>query len=70
MHRLAALDKEKDAVFEELKQSKIELKKEFKVLNNTSIKNDLKCLRYKISDKVKGVKHTNFEIKQIVSNKE
>ena len=70
MHRLTALDKEKDAVLEEIKQSKIKLKKDFKVLNNTSIKNDLKCLKYKISDKVKGVKHTNFEIKQIVSNKE
>ncbi len=70
MDRMNALDSDNKELIENLKESTRDLNGKFKALNTTSIKNDVKCLRYKISDKVRGVRHTNLEIKQIVCNKD
>lgn len=69
MDRMNALDKDNKIIIEDLRENRRELNRQLKILNVSSIKSDVKCLRYKINDKLKGTKHTNLEIKKLACNK-
>lgn len=66
MDRMNAMDIDNKELLAKQREVMVEYRTNFNRLNKTSIKNDMKAMKIKVNNKIKGTKQTNLEIMDIV----